>query len=85
MTMKIVRYRTEQTRVGAIVKEGDKFLHLLMIDNPIKVTKVAKAERRYMTEIDYKESRFKRIARRCVKNWHGGMRNVSKQVREALR
>ena len=83
--MKVIRYRTDQSRTGAVVKEGDKFLHILMIDNPVRIVKVPKSEERYMVELDYPISRFKRIAKRCVKEWHGGLRNVSKPVREALR
>ena len=84
--MKVVRYRTETgVRIGAIVSEGRKNMQVLLLDNPLRMRSVPLAEQRYMTELDYKPSRFKRHLRHAARAWHGGLRNVPKTVRAAIR
>ena len=84
--IEVIRYRTDEgARTGAIVKRGTKRIHVLLVDNPLRIRAVPLSEARYMDPLDYPEGRFKRIVRRAAKDWHGSIRNTSKAVRAALR
>jgi len=85
--MKVISYMTgDGTRVGLLVDTKAKYHYVLLIDNPLRIRKLVKSEERYFRDVEYKGepypvNRAKRHIRRMIKNWHGGMRNVSKDVK----
>lgn len=89
--MKAIKYRTnEGERTGLLVSTGRKFHNVILMDNPIRMHKVPLSEERKFTNLLYKHQpyplkRAKRIFRKAVVQYHGNLRNVSKQVQEALR
>lgn len=90
--MQVIQYHTnEGYRTGLLVSTGRKFHKVILMDNPIRIRKVPLSEERHFTPLEFKVvgrpypvPRCKRHLRDAVRNWHGGMRNVSREVREAL-
>ena len=88
--MKVISYHTgEGTRVCLLVKTLRKYHYVIMIDNPIRVTKVPLIEEKYFRDATYKGNpypvkRALRHIKRMIKDWNGGMKNVSKDVKEAF-
>jgi len=84
--MKVIKYNSNNgIRTGLLVKTGIKWTHLMMMDLPIKIIRVLNTESKYITELDYREGRAKRIFKSAVKKTYGTLRNAPKNVREALR
>jgi len=85
--MKVISYMSgEGARVGILIDTKAKYHYVLLVDNPIRVRKLVKSEERYFRDVEYKGKPYpvKRALRhfkRMIKNWHGGMRHVSKDVR----
>lgn len=83
--MKVIKYRTgEGTRHGLLVKEGRTKLHLMLMDNPIKITKVSISEARYMEDMDYPVAKCRRKLKKAAITYHGSIRNLSREAREVL-
>jgi len=88
--MKVISYHSnEGTRIGLLIKTLRKYHYVLLIDNPIRVTKLALSEGRFFRDAEYKGApypvnRALRHIKRMIKNWNGGMKNVSKDVKEAF-
>ena len=84
--MKVIRYHgSEGSRTGLLVDTGSKYHHIILVDNPIRMSKVPLSDERYFTDLEYPVSRCKRKLREMIKTWHGSLKNVSKPVRQALR
>ena len=84
--MKVVKYNSKRgVRHGIIVKEGRKWTQLILIEHPIRITKVLNEEQRSMTEVSYRFARAKRIVRDMVKSHYGTIRNAPKNVRAVLK
>lgn len=85
--MKVISYMSDEgTRVGILIDTKAKYHYVLLVDNPIRVRKLIKSEERYFTDTQYKDKpypvkRALRHFRGMIKRWHGGMKNVSKEVR----
>jgi hypothetical protein len=86
-TVQVIKYRTDNgSRTALLIKSGRKFHHIMPMDLPIRIRKVAKAEERYFTELDYPLARAKRIFRDSARaSYQGNLKNAPKSVREALR
>ncbi len=90
--MKVIRYHSDHgARTGILISTGRKFHKVLLVDNPVRVTKVPLSEERHFTDLEYRQvgrpypvARAKRILRDAVRRWHGSLREVSKEVREVL-
>ena len=86
--MKVIRYASpEGQRIGLLIKTLRKYHHVILIDNPIRVTKLALAEERNFRDVEYKGKpypvkRALRHIKRMIKEWNGGMRHASKDVKE---
>jgi hypothetical protein len=86
--MKVISYHSnEGTRVGLLIKTLRKYHYVLLIDNPIRVSKVALSEEKFFRDVEYKGApypvkRALRHIKRMIKDWNGGMKNVSKDVKE---
>lgn len=85
--MRVVRYRSDEgARTALVVSEGTKLIHLIEVDYPLVCRHLPLTETRYMRDLqDYPVDKARRILRRCAKDWHGGLRNCSQEVRDALR
>ena len=91
--MQVIQYHTnEGFRTGLLVSTGRKFHKVILMDNPIRIRKVPTSEDRHIKPLAYKTMgqpypvpRCKRHLRDAARRWHGGLRHVSKEVREALR
>jgi hypothetical protein len=89
--MQVIQHHTDEGfRSGLLISTGRKFHHVILMDNPIRIHKVPlQAERKFLYPQykgkPYPLSRAKRHFRAAVVQWHGSLRNVSKEVREALR
>lgn len=84
--MKVMRYRSESgVKTALLVKEGRKYLQILLLDYPMRIRRVPHIEARYMTEMDYPVNRAKRMYRDFARAHYEGLRNVPKSVRAALR
>lgn len=89
--MKVIEYMTDEgRRTGLLIKTLRKYHYVLLIDNPLRVRKLTLSEERYFRDAMYKGrpypvSRALRHMRRMVKSWHGGMKNVSKEVKEVFK
>ncbi len=88
--MKVINYNSDEgARVGILIKTLRKYHYVMLVDNPIKVTKLNLAQERYFSDVMYKGEPYpiKRALRhfkRMIKNWNGGMKHVSHQVKEAF-
>lgn len=83
--MRVIRFHSEEgQRTGLLVKETPKYLYLILVKHPLRMLRVPATERRHMLTLDYPVEKSKRILRRAAKDWHGGLRNVPRSVREAL-
>jgi len=88
--MKVINYASgEGSRIGVLVKTLRKYHYVILIDNPIRVTKLALSEEKYFRDVEYKGNpypvkRAMRHIKRMVKSWNGGMKNVSNEVKEAF-
>jgi len=51
MAARLMRYRTDEGSRVALVREGRKYLHVLVMDSPLRVTKADPREARYMTTL----------------------------------
>jgi hypothetical protein len=88
--MKVINYHSDEgQRTGLLVSTGRKFHQVILMDYPIRIRKVPLADERRFKDLEHKGkpyplARCKRHLRHAIKTWHGGMKNVSKGVREAL-
>lgn len=80
--MEVLRYKTHRGTFPALhIKDGRKLMHLILMDSHgIRVTKVPLSEARYMTVLDYRVSRAKRLLRAAGKKF-----GITKEARAALR
>lgn len=89
--MKVIEYMSDEgRRTGILVKTLRKYHYVLLINNPIRVCKLNLCEERYFRDAMYKGhpypvSRALRHIKRMIKSWHGGMKNVSKEVKEVFK
>lgn len=85
--MKVIRYASgEGNRIGLLIKTLRKYHYVILIDNPIRVTKMKLKEERYFSDVEYKGrpypvKRALRHIKRMIKEWNGGMRHASKDVK----
>jgi hypothetical protein len=88
--MKVIKYASDEgNRVGILIKTMRKYHYVMLVDNPIRVTKLALSEERYFRDAEYKGKPYpvKRALRhfkRMIKTWNGGMKHTSKDVKEAF-
>jgi len=89
--MDTIRYQSEKTehirRHGIIVKEGRKWMSIILIDYPIKIKRIHIDEKRNMVinPDGVKLSATKKALRSMVKRHLGSMRYAPKSVRLALK
>jgi len=87
--MKVIKYHgLNGTHTGLQLDyDSKKFIKILVIDAAgLKVKKLPVTEQRYVKElVDYGVPRAKRHLRHFAKAMHGGLRGVSKEVREVIR
>ena len=87
--MKVVKYQSKKTnhtvRHALTVKVGRKWMHLILVDHPIRVIRVLNTEQKFMEDTVYKVSKVKRIIKDMTRSYYGTLRNAPKKVREVLR
>lgn len=90
--MKVIQYHSNKGfRTGLLVSTGRKFHKVMLMGNPIRVTKLPISEERYFRYPEYKVAgrpypvgRAKRLLKAAAKRFHGSIRNLSKEAREVL-
>ena len=89
--MKVIQYHSDDgRRTGLLISTGRKFHKAILMDNPIRVIKIPISSGRYIDDLEtgagvpYPVSRAKRLLRNAAKRFHGSIRNISKEAREAL-
>ncbi len=88
--MKVINIHGEEgSRCGLLVKSLRKYHYVLLIDNPLRIKKFPLEMEKFFRDELYKGkpypiSRFIRVIRRCAKSWHGGVKNLNKDVKEVL-
>jgi len=89
--LKVISYKDDEgARTGILVDSKQKYHYVMLMDNPIRVRKLVKSEGRFFTDLEYKGEPYpvKRALRhfqRVIKKWHGGMKNVSKEVKAVFK
>lgn len=81
--MRVIRYRSQCGNVhGLEVKKARKFIHVVLMQQPIRVTKLPLSDSRFITEIDYPIRKCKQHLRAAAKQWHN---TLSQNTKQALR
>lgn len=82
--MEPIKYHTfdEGVRRGLLVKRTNKYIRLILMQYPIKVTRVPVAEYRNMSLLDYPISKLKKALRKAAREWRC---DLSKECKLALR
>jgi len=89
--MDTIRYQSEKTeqtrRHGIVVKEGRKWMSVILIDYPVRVKRIHISEKSNMVinPDGIKLSKIKKALKNMVRQHLGTMRNAPKSVRVALR
>jgi len=85
-TMKVIEYQTPSNAIrhGLLVATGRKWTQLILIEHPIRVTRIPNTELSSVTEMNYRLGRAKRIVKDMVKAYYGTIRNAPKSVRKVL-
>ena len=86
--MHTISYNTQDGRRHGLLLdyEGTKFVKVLLVDNPLVVRKIPRSELRYIKNLDdYPVAKTIKVLCRCARNFHGGLRGCTEQVREVLR
>ena len=87
--MKVVKYQAKKTnhtvRHALTIKEGRKWMQIILIDHPIRVIRVQNTEQRFMEDTEYKVSKAKRIIKNMARSYYGTLKKAPKSVRVALR
>jgi len=85
--MKVIEYQTPSNAIrhGLLVATGRKWTHIILVEHPIRMTRILNTDLSSVTEMKYKVGRAKRIIKDMVKSYYGTNRNAPKKVREALR
>lgn len=85
--MIVINYKgVDGVRRGLLLKCGNKYTHVLLLDNPLRVTKLPNREAKYIQAMDwYPVKKALKVFRRCAKAWHGSIAECPKGVRLALR
>ena len=84
---KVVRFHTnEGQRTGLVAKVGHKYVHVLLMDNPLRIRKFKIQEQRYMTELPgYPVKQAVKIFRKAARAWHGSIASCPNGVKQLLR
>jgi len=83
--MKTIKYRTNYgVYHGLQVTTGKKFIHLILIQYPIKIIKVPTSEARYICDDIAPTSKVKRTLKRMAKTSYGTMRSAPKNIKQVL-
>ena len=81
--MKVISYKSNTgTTHGLFVKKARKYVHVILMQVPIKIHKLPMAETDYMTDIVYPVNKCKKHLRAAAKQWHSPL---SKETKLALR
>ena len=85
--MKVIEYQTPSNAIrhGLLVATGRKWTQLILVEHPIRVTRILNTDLSSVTEMKYKVGRAKRIIKNMTKAYYGTVRNAPKKVREVLR
>lgn len=81
----IIYHTDNGVRRGLQVKEGRKFLHLVLLDYPLVIKRVPTSESRYIKPGDFTVPRVRRSLRELNKQAGGSTRDLSKDLRRVLR
>lgn len=80
--MNVYRYKDPQgsSHLAVLTKAGHKWLHLVMLDFPVRLKKVRKSEQRYMDEMN------EDLKRTCEAMLDAGTRmGITKAAEDALK
>jgi hypothetical protein len=87
--MNVVKYQAKKTnhtvRYALTVKVSRKWMHLILLDHPIRVIKVLTTEQEFMEDTTHKVSKVKRVIKNMARSYYGTLHKAPKNVREALR
>jgi hypothetical protein len=72
-------------RACLVLKEGRLFMHVLVLDNPMRVQRVRLDEGKYMRVMPYNLKRALKVYRRCARNWYGSVAEIPKSVKQAIK
>lgn len=82
----LVRFHTnEGIRSGLLLSAGHKYLHILPMDYPLQVHRVPLTEGKYMRVSPAAIEPAMKKFRHAAKQWHGGLKNLSAEIQDALR
>ena len=84
--MKVIEYQTPSNAIrhGLLVATGRKWTQLILVEHPIRVTRILNTDLSSVTEMKYRVGRAKRIIKDMAKAYYGTMRNAPKSVRRVL-
>ena len=85
--MRIIRHHgTNGIRSGLVVTEGRKWIHIMLMDLPIRIRKIPTKESADLVDLEgYSQSKAKRLFRKAVTASYGSYRKAPKNVKEALK
>lgn len=82
---RVVRYHSDEgVRAAIYLGEGTKYIHILPMDYPLQVKRIPLSDGKYLKDMDVHLSKALKTFRHAAKAWHGGLRNCSDAVRDAL-
>ena len=86
-TMRVIRHHgSNGIRSGLVVTEGRKWIHIMLMDLPIKIRKIPCKESRTLVDLEgYPEGRAKRIFKQAIIKSYGTYRKAPKNIKEALK
>ena len=63
--MKVIEYKTPSNAIrhGLLVTQGRKWTHIILVEHPIRMTRIPNTDLSSVNEMKYKVSRAKRILR----------------------
>ena len=84
--MKVIRYQTPSNAIrhGLLVATGRKWTQLILVEHPIRVTRILNTELSSVTEMNYRLGRAKRVVKDMIKSYYGTIRNAPKSVRKVM-
>jgi len=84
--MKVIKYQTPSNAIrhGLLVATGRKWSQLILVEHPIKITRILNIDLSRVSEVKYRVGTAKRIVREMAQSYYGNMRNAPKGVRRVL-
>jgi len=84
--MKVIKYQTPSNAIrhGLLVATGRKWSQLILVEHPIKITRILNIDLSRVSEVKYRVGTAKRIVREMAKSYYGTLRNAPKGVKKFL-